>query len=136
MKIGIPREVKSDEYRIGMIPAGVNALVREGHKVAVQKGGGVGSGIPDEEYITAGAEILENPAIDWEGSDVERELSALPEAFRQAVILVDLGELTYEEAAEVAGCPVGTIRSRLARARRQLAARLRDLARSRGLVRE
>ena len=44
--------------------------------------------------------------------------------------------ITYEESAEFAGCPVGTIRSRLARARRQLATRLRDLARSRGLVKE
>jgi len=81
-------------------------------------------------------EILANPAVDWTGSEVERELAALPDAFREAMVLVDLGELTYEEAAEVAGCPVGTIRSRLARARRQLATRLRDLARSRGLVKE
>jgi RNA polymerase sigma-70 factor (ECF subfamily) len=82
------------------------------------------------------AEILTNPAIDWEGSIVEQEVSALPREFREAVLLVDLGELTYEEAAMVAGCPVGTIRSRLARARRRLAERLRDLARSRGLVKE
>ena len=81
-------------------------------------------------------EILTNPAIDWNGSEVERELSALPESFRQAIVLVDLGELTYEEAADVAGCPIGTIRSRLARARRQLATRLRDLARRRRLVKE
>jgi RNA polymerase sigma-70 factor (ECF subfamily) len=77
---------------------------------------------------------LTNPAIDWDGSEVERELFALPESFREAIVLVDLGELTYEEAADVAGCPVGTIRSRLARARRQLATRLQDLARKRGLV--
>jgi RNA polymerase sigma-70 factor (ECF subfamily) len=82
------------------------------------------------------AEILTNPAIEWEGSEVEREVSALPEEFREAVLLVDLGDLTYEEAAKVAGCPVGTIRSRLARARLRLAERLRDLARSRGLVKE
>ena len=82
------------------------------------------------------AEILTNPAIDWEGSEVEQEVSALPEEFREAVLLVDLGDLTYEEAATVAGCPVGTIRSRLARGRRRLSERLRDLARSRGLVKE
>ena len=80
------------------------------------------------------AAILNNPAIDWEGSEVERELAALPESFREAVLLVDVGELSYEEAADVAECPVGTIRSRLARARRRLAVRLRDVARSRGLV--
>ena len=82
------------------------------------------------------AEILTNPAIDWGGSEVEREVSGLPEEFREAVLLVDLGDLTYEEAAEVAGCPVGTIRSRLARARRRLAERLRAVARSRGLLKE
>jgi DNA-directed RNA polymerase specialized sigma24 family protein len=82
------------------------------------------------------ADILTNPAIDWEGSEVEREVSALPEEFREAVLLVDLGDLTYEEAAKVADCPVGTIRSRLARARRRLAERLRDVARSRRLVKE
>jgi RNA polymerase sigma-70 factor (ECF subfamily) len=82
------------------------------------------------------AEILTNPAIDWEGSEVERQVAALPEEFREAVLLVDLGDLTYEEAATVVGCPVGTIRSRLARARRRLAERLRDVALSRGLVKE
>jgi RNA polymerase sigma factor (sigma-70 family) len=81
-------------------------------------------------------EILTNPAIDWDGSEVERELAQLPEPFRQAIALVDLGELTYEEAANVTGCPVGTIRSRLARARRKLAERLRDVARRRGLIKE
>ena len=81
-------------------------------------------------------EILTNPAIDWDGSEVERELSALPESVREAVVLVDLGELTSDEAADVAGCPVGTSRSRLARGRRQLATRLQDLARKRGLIKE
>jgi len=81
-------------------------------------------------------DILTNPAIAWEGSEVQQEVSALPEEFREAVLLVDLGDLTYEEAAEVVGCPVGTIRSRLARARRRLAERLRDVARSRGLLKE
>lgn len=81
-------------------------------------------------------EILTNPAIDWDGSEVERELAALAEPFRQTVVLVDLLELTYEEAAEVFGCPIGTVRSRLARARRQLAGRLHDVARKRGLTKE
>lgn len=82
------------------------------------------------------AAIVTNPEIDWKGSEVQREVSALPDAFREAVLLVDLGELTYEEAAQVVGCPVGTIRSRLARARARLAVGLRDLARSRGLFEE
>lgn len=52
--------------------------------------------------------------------EVETALRALPEAFREAVVLVDLEELTYEEAARVLDCPVGTLRSRLFRARRLL----------------
>jgi alanine dehydrogenase len=75
-------EVKNNEYRIGMIPAGVNALVREGHKVVVQKDGGMGSGIPDEEYIQAGAEIIENPAEIWNRSEmIIKVKEPLPEEF-------------------------------------------------------
>jgi alanine dehydrogenase len=56
--IGIPKEVKDHEYRVGMIPAGVHALVEAGHKVLVQENAGVGSGIPNEEYVAAGGEIV------------------------------------------------------------------------------
>jgi RNA polymerase sigma-70 factor, ECF subfamily len=64
------------------------------------------------------------------GELVDRALAELPPEFRAAVVLVDLGEATYEEAAAVLHCPVGTVRSRLARGRRLLAARLRELART------
>jgi RNA polymerase sigma-70 factor, ECF subfamily len=63
------------------------------------------------------------------GELVDRALAELPEEFRAAVALVDLGDASYEEAAAALGCPVGTVRSRLSRGRRLLAARLRDLAR-------
>ncbi len=62
------------------------------------------------------------------GEAVDTALDALPEVFRDAIVLVDLGDATYEEAAEALGCPVGTIRSRLARGRKLLAALLRDKA--------
>lgn len=58
MRIGIPKEIKDHEYRVGMIPAGVHALVERGHEVLVQTGAGTGSGIADEEYDRAGARIL------------------------------------------------------------------------------
>ncbi len=58
MIIGIPKEVKADEYRIGMIPGGVDGLVRAGHTVLVEARGGVGSGISDDEYLHVGAEIV------------------------------------------------------------------------------
>ena len=62
MKIGIPKEIKNNENRVGMTPAGVAELVRHGHDVYVQKTAGVGSGFADSEYVDAGAVIL--PSIE------------------------------------------------------------------------
>ncbi len=59
MIIGIPKEVKDQEYRVSMVPGGVKALVDAGHKVFVQKTAGYGSGISDEQYTAVGAELLE-----------------------------------------------------------------------------
>ncbi len=82
MIIGIPKEIKNNENRIGMIPAGVNALVREGHKVMVQKDGGLGSGIADQEYVKAGAEIVGKAADVWERAEmIIKVKEPLPEEF-------------------------------------------------------
>ena len=62
MKIGIPKEIKNNENRVGMTPAGVAELVRHGHEVYVQHTAGEGSGFADEKYVKAGATIL--PTID------------------------------------------------------------------------
>jgi len=56
--IGVPREIKNSEFRVGMVPAGVQALTDAGHQVLVEATAGQGSGITDEEYIKAGARIL------------------------------------------------------------------------------
>jgi len=58
MRIGVPSEVKDNEYRVGMVPAGVRDLTVDGHEVFVQKGAGNGSGFADEEYAAAGATVL------------------------------------------------------------------------------
>ena len=58
MIIGIPKEIKNNENRVGMTPAGVSELIRHGHKVYVQHTAGTGSGFSDDEYVAAGAEIL------------------------------------------------------------------------------
>ena len=76
--------------------------------------------------------VLDNARLAWDGSEAQRALAALPDPFRSAVVLVDLDELSYEEAAEVLGCPVGTLRSRLFRGRRVLAVALADWARRSG----
>jgi alanine dehydrogenase len=62
MKIGVPSEVKVDEYRVAMTPAGVRELTARGHEVAVQAGAGEGSGVADAEYAAQGAEILADAA--------------------------------------------------------------------------
>src|SRR5688572_19791251 len=62
MRIGVPREVKQDEYRVGMIPAGVEELTRAGHEVRIETGAGLGSGISDEQYLEAGAIIANDAA--------------------------------------------------------------------------
>ncbi|MGO8819615.1 MAG: alanine dehydrogenase [Terriglobia bacterium] len=59
MDVGLPKEVKDSEYRVGLVPSGVHALVEDGNRVWVQKGSGVGSGFTDEEYVAAGGKILD-----------------------------------------------------------------------------
>jgi len=62
MIIGVPREIKQDEYRVGLVPAGAYGLVKSGHQVLVEQGAGLGSGIPDAEYTNAGAQIIADHA--------------------------------------------------------------------------
>lgn len=62
MLIGVPKEIKDNENRVAITPAGVDTMVRNGHKVIVEKSAGVGSGISDEAYEKAGAQIMANPA--------------------------------------------------------------------------
>lgn len=70
MRIGVPREVKQDEYRVGMIPAGVEELTRAGHRVVVETQAGIGSGISDEQYHAAGAELAATAADVWSQADL------------------------------------------------------------------
>lgn len=62
MIIGIPKEIKDDEYRVGIVPAGVKDLVANGHRVLVEKDAGTGSGIIDQEYKMEGAEMINDHA--------------------------------------------------------------------------
>lgn len=68
--IGVPKEIKTDEYRVAMIPVGVEELTRAGHKVLVQAGAGQGSGISDEEYAAPGAELVATEAEVWGRADL------------------------------------------------------------------
>ena len=70
MKVGIPREVKNNEYRVAITPAGVHELVSHGHEVAVEKDAGVGSSITDDDYVGAGAKILPTADDVWAANDL------------------------------------------------------------------
>lgn len=60
MKIGVPKEIKNNEYRVGLVPSGVRQLVQDGHEVFVEKTAGNGVGILDQEYIQVGAKMLDS----------------------------------------------------------------------------
>lgn len=63
--VGVLREIKDNEYRVAIVPAGVTALADRGHKVLVEQGAGTGSGVSDEDYARAGAEIASDPREIW-----------------------------------------------------------------------
>jgi alanine dehydrogenase len=65
MIVGLPKEVKDNEYRVGLVPAGVKALTSSGHIVLVQTKAGDGSGITDQEYVTAGGQIVDSAEEVW-----------------------------------------------------------------------
>src|SRR5690348_1429224 len=65
MIVGVPREIKSDEYRVAMLPVGVEELTEAGHTVLIEAGAGQGSGIADAQYEAAGATIVAQAAEVW-----------------------------------------------------------------------
>jgi alanine dehydrogenase len=82
MIVGVPTEVKTREYRIGMIPAGARMLTSRGHKVLVQAGAGMGSGLTDEMYKAAGAEIVATADEVWKRADmIFKVKEPLPEEY-------------------------------------------------------
>jgi alanine dehydrogenase len=70
MIIGVPKEIKNDEYRVAMLPVGVEELVRAGHRVLVEAGAGLGSGLPDHDYLRQGAELVAGPDEIFGQSDI------------------------------------------------------------------
>ena len=70
MIVGVVKEIKSDEYRVAMIPVGVDELTQAGHRVLIQAGAGQGSGISDEQYAVHGAEIVPEAAQVWKRADL------------------------------------------------------------------
>ena len=70
MKIGVPKEIKIHEYRVGLVPGSVRELIASGHEVVVQKSAGVGIGISDEDYVNVGAKILDTAEAVFADADM------------------------------------------------------------------
>ncbi len=70
MLIGIPKEIKNRENRVGVVPGGVEVLVAAGHKVILEKGAGIGAGIPDTRYVAAGATIVNSAKQVWDEAEM------------------------------------------------------------------
>jgi alanine dehydrogenase len=70
MLIGVPKEIKNRENRVGVVPGGVAQLIAAGHKVIIQKGAGLGAGIPDEKFLAAGAKIVDTKEDVWGQADM------------------------------------------------------------------
>lgn len=99
MKIGLPKEIKDQEFRVGLTPASVQALCQQGHTVVVEKGAGIGSGFTDEEYDTVGATLVTNAAEAWSQPMVVKVKEPQPSEygyFRQGQILFTYLHLAAE----------------------------------------
>src|SRR5262245_8476831 len=99
--IGVPKEIKTREYRVGITPAGVRALVAHGHRVVVEAGAGEGSGISDDAYLRAGAQMVPSADDAW-GVDmvvkVKEPLQSEFQYFREELILYTYLHLAAEPA--------------------------------------
>ncbi|MDL5053663.1 alanine dehydrogenase [Oscillatoria laete-virens NRMC-F 0139] len=84
MVIGIPKEIKNHEYRVGLLPGHVEELRADGHRVIVQRGAGKGSGATDQDYIRAGAQIAPTAAAVWARADfIVKVKEPLPSEYRR-----------------------------------------------------
>lgn len=100
MIIGVPKEIKNNENRVAITPAGVVQLINAGHKVVIEANAGIGSGFTDEEYKQAGAEIVERASEVWEKAEMILKVKEpLPDEyvyFRKGLILFTYLHLANE----------------------------------------
>jgi alanine dehydrogenase len=92
MHIGVPKEIKSDEYRVGMMPVGVAVLVKAGHEVHIETHAGLGSGFSDEDYVAAGAKITASAAETYSVADM---IVKVKEPQMQEVPLFHAGQVLF-----------------------------------------
>ncbi len=92
MIIGVPKEIKDSEYRVAMVPAGVEILTKAGHTVLIETGAGRGTGIADEEYAQAGARILPDARNVWAEADM---IVKVKEPLPQEYPLIRRGQVIF-----------------------------------------
>jgi alanine dehydrogenase len=113
MIIGVPKEIKNNENRVALTPAGVVSYVQAGHKVIVESGAGFGSAFKDEEYTSSGAEIISDVAEIWAQADmimkVKEPLESEYKHFREGLILFTYLHLAAEPALTKALLEKGVI---------------------------
>jgi alanine dehydrogenase len=110
MLVGVPKEIKTREYRVGMTPAGVRQLVARGHKVLIERGAGEGSGISDEAYVKAGGAIVASAAEAWGAEMVVKVKEPLPGEygfFRKDLLLYTYLHLAAEPGLTKELCAKG-----------------------------
>jgi alanine dehydrogenase len=112
VKVAVPREIKNHEYRVALTPAGVHELTAHGHDVFVEAGAGLGSSIPDEEYLAAGAKILATAEETWAEGElvlkVKEPIAAEYPLLRRDQVLFTYLHLAADEALTKALMAAGT----------------------------
>lgn len=99
MQIGLPKEIKDQEFRVGLTPTSVKTLCQAGHAVVVETGAGAGAGFSDGDYVKAGATLVSDPAIAWAQSMVVKVKEPQPseyEYFREDLLLFTYLHLAAE----------------------------------------
>ena len=102
MRVAVPREIKNNEFRVAITPAGVHDLVLHGHEVLVETGAGVGSSITDEQYLSAGATIMPDAASTWARAELLLKVKE-PVPSEYGYFRDDLVLFTYLHLAAEAG---------------------------------
>jgi len=92
MIVGVPKEIKSDEYRVAVTPAGVEQLKQLGHTVLIERGAGTGSGISDKEYEGYGAELIQSVTDIWERAEL---ICKVKEPLPQEIPLLRKGQVCF-----------------------------------------
>ncbi len=92
MIIGVPRETKSDEYRVALLPVGAQLLKQDGHRVMIERGAGLGSGYDDAEYVRVGAELIDTPGEIFEQAEL---ILSVKEPQEAELVMIRPGQVVF-----------------------------------------